>query len=386
MFAGKSVFTQIMAAIHNAQFDRCVHRYGGHHKVSRLRCWDQWLAMGFAQLSYRESLRDIESCLHTRSDLYHLGFRATICRSTLAEANESRDWRIYHDLAQILIRKARKLYVNDPTGLEITESIYAIDATTIDLCLSLFPWARFRKAKAAVKLHTQLDLKGSIPVQIHITDGKTHEVNWLDDIAWEPGSVYLMDRGYLDYGRLFKINQAGAYFVIRAKDNLAHVRHESYPVSGEVRSDQRISFSNFYAQKDYPRQLRRVRIFDPEHDRFLVFLTNNFSLSAETIALLYQNRWKVELFFKWIKQHLRIKAFYGTSENAVCTQIWIAIATYLIVAIKKKELGIEKSLHEILQKISISLFEKVPLYELLTKDHAPNSNVDISNQLLFNDL
>jgi hypothetical protein len=386
MYEGKSVFAQIMTAIHDTQFARCVQRYGGHHKVSRFRCWDQWLAMGFAQLSYRESLRDIENCLRTRSDLYHLGFRAAICRSTLAEANESRDWRIYHDLAQILIRKSRKLYVPDPTGLAITESIYAIDATTIDLCLSLFPWARFRKTKAAIKLHTQLDLKGSIPVQIHITDGKTHEVNWLDEIAWEPGSIYLMDRGYVDFQRLFKIDQAGAFFVIRAKDNLAHTRLESYPVTGDVISDQRISLTNFYAKQDYPRPLRRVRIYDPEHKRFLVFLTNNFSLSAETIALLYKNRWKVELFFKWIKQHLRIKAFYGTSENAVCTQIWIAIATYLIVAIKKKEFGVEKSLHEIRQKISVSLFEKVPLYELFTKEHSPIPDVVFSNQLLFNDL
>lgn len=249
-----------MTSVHAMQFARCVQRYGGHYKGSRFRCWDQWLAMGFAQLSYRESLRDIESCLRTRSDLYHLGFRAAICRSTLAEANESRDWRIYPDLAQSLIGKARKLYANDPTGLEITESIDALDATTIDLCLSVFPWARFRQNKAAIKLHTQLDWKGSIPVQIHISDGKTHAVNWLDDIAWEPGSIDLMDRGYMDFQRLFKIDQAGAFFVIRARDNLAHTRHESYPVTGDVISDQRISLVNFYVKKKYPRPFRRVRI------------------------------------------------------------------------------------------------------------------------------
>lgn len=386
MFEGKTVFTQIMTSIHDTQFDRCVERYKGHYKVQSFRCWDQWLAMGFAQLTFRESLRDIESCLRTRSDLYHLGFRSAMSRSTLAEANESRDWRIYHDIAQILIRKARKLYADDPTGFEITESIYAIDSSTIDLCLSLFPWAKFRKEKGAIKLHTQLDLRGSIPVRIHITDGKVHEVNWLDDLEWERGSIYIMDRGYVDFRRLHKIDQAGAYFVIRAKDNMAYNRHESYPIEEEVRSDQRISLSNYFTKKEYPDQFRRVRVYDPEQKRYTVFLTNNFSLAAKIIALLYKNRWKVEIFFKWIKQHLRIKAFFGTSENAVYTQIWISIATYLIVAIKKKELRIEKSLHEILQKVSINLFEKVPLYELLTKDHSPIQDDLISNQLTFKDL
>jgi Transposase DDE domain/Domain of unknown function (DUF4372) len=386
MFEGKTVFTQIMTSVHDTQFDRIVRQYGGHYKVSSFSCWDQWLAMGFAQLSYRESLRDIESCLRTRADLYHLGFRSSISRSTLAEANLSRDWRIYHDLAHLLIRKARKLYAKDSTGFDITESIYAIDATTIDLCLSLFPWAKFRQTKAAIKLHTQLDLKGPIPVQIHITDGKSHEVNWLDQVQWEQGGIYLMDRGYLDFQRLFRITQAGATFVIRAKDNLAYARQESFPVSGEVKSDQRIGLINFYAKKDYPQSLRRVRIYDPEQKRFLVFLTNNFLLDAATISLLYKNRWKVELFFKWIKQHLRIKAFFGTSENAVHTQIWIAIATYLIVAIKKKELHVDKSLHEMLQKISVNLFEKVPLLQLLTQDHSPISSTHSDNQLIFNDL
>lgn len=386
MHEGKTVFTQLMTSIHNTQFDRCVDKYAGHYKIRHFSCWDQWLAMGFAQLCYRESLRDIESCLRTRPDLYHLGFRSSISRSTLAEANENRNWRIYHDIAQILIRKARHLYIDEPTEFDIKESIYAIDATTIDLCLSLFPWAKFRKTKSAIKLHTQLDLKGSIPIRIDISEGKKHEVNWLDDVEWEQGSIYVMDRGYIDFERLFVAEQAGSFFVIRAKDRLAFGRHESFACSGNVISDQRISLSNYIAKRNYPNRLRRVRIFDPENNRFLIFLTNNFSLSAETIALLYRNRWKVELFFKWIKQHLRIKAFFGTSQNAVHTQIWISIATYVMVAIKKKELKIEKSLHEILQKISINLFEKVSLYELLTKDHSPIIKSEESNQLLFSDL
>ncbi len=370
MHQGKLVFSQVMAHLPLSTFRRCVAAHRGEHKVKDFSCLDQFLAMAFAQLTYRESLRDIEVNLRAQAKrLYHMGFRcSTISRNTLANANATRPWQIYADLAQHLIGIARPLYVNEPLGIDLDATVYAFDATTIDLCLSVYPWAPFRSTKAAVKLHTLLDLRGCIPTFIHITDGKTHEVNVLDDLAIEPGAFYLMDRGYLDFSRLFVIHQAQAFFVTRAKSNTKFKRRYSHPVdraNTSVLCDQTGVLTVFYSSKDYPATLRRVVVRDDAGKR-VTFLTNNFSLSPELIAALYRQRWQVELFFKWIKQHLRIKAFLGTSENAVKTQIWIAVCTYVLIAIVKKRLHLPHSLYEILQILSLTMFETTPINQLLT--------------------
>jgi len=383
------IFAQVMETIHPQQFARCVTHYGGEYKMQSFSCWDQFLCMGFGQLTYRESLRDTVDCLCARQDLlYHLGFRGAIRRSTLADANENRDWRIYATLAQQLIRRARRLYANEPLATELDATVYALDSTTIDLCLSVFPWARFRRTKAAIKLHTLLDLRGPIPTFVYISDGKLHDVNALDEIPIEPGSFYVMDRGYLDFARLYVLHQQGGFFVIRAKNPLRYNRLHSLPVNVTtgVRSDQIITLTVFYSRQGYPERLRRVRFFDAETDRFFVYLTNNFALSALTIALLYKSRWQVELFFKWIKQHLRIKSFFGTSDNAVKTQVWIAICVYVLVAILKKQLNLPGSLHKILQILSVNAFEKVALQELLTQTMPRFQDDENHNQLMLFDL
>ena len=347
MHTGKTLFAQIMEFIPWTSFARIVHRYGGDSRVRTLACTEQFRAMAFAQLTYRESLRDIETCLlANQAKLYSMGFRSPVKRSTLADANEGRDWHIWADLAALLIRRARKLYCNDSFSVDLANTVYALDATTIDLCLSLFPWAPFRTTKAAVKLHTLLDLRGNIPAFIHISDGKTHEVNVLDMLDFEAGAFYVMDRGYLDFGRLFALHQTGAFFVTRAKRGMDARRVYSMPVgrSTGIICDQRIVLNGYYISKDYPEQLRRIRFKDPETGKTLVFLTNNTVLPALTIAALYKSRWQVELFFKWIKQHLRIKRFIGNSENAVKTQIWCAVSTYVLIAIVKKELQLDASL------------------------------------------
>ena len=349
-------------------FTRCVDRYRGNHRVRSFSCLDQYRCMAFAQLTYRESLRDIECCLRAmREKLYHVGIRGKISRSTLADANEKRDWRIYCDFAQVLIHVARRLYADDDFGLELEETVYALDASMIDLCLSLFPWARFRKTKGAIKVHTLLDLRGNIPTFIAITDGKVHEVNILDELIPEFGAIYVMDRGYLDFARLYAINQFPAFFVVRSKHNtrFRRIYSRSIDKSTGLRCDQTVAFTGFYAKKEYPEKLRRIKFFDSEKKRTLNLLTNNFTLPALTIAELYRYRWQIELFFKWIKQHLRIKAFYGTSMNAVKTQIWIAISVYVLVAIVKKKLNLERSLYTILQILSITLFEKMPILQVL---------------------
>lgn len=388
MNTGKTVFSQIMDFLPLHDFRKCVMRYRGDYKVRTLSCLDQFLSMSFAQMTYRESLRDIETCLNTmRNKLYHMGIRGNIARNNLARANENRDWRIYADFAQILIHQARKLYQHEDFGIELDQTVYALDASTIDLCLSLFPWAHFRKTKGAVKLHTLLDLRGPIPAFIEITDGKVHDVNILDILATEPGSFYVMDRGYLDFKRLYTLHQTAAFFVIRAKSNMQSKRLYSHTVdkSTGLQCDQTILLTGYYTAKDYPDKLRRVRYYDSETDKRLVFLTNNFSLPALTIARLYKARWQVELFFKWIKQHLRIKAFYGTSENAVKTQIWIAISTYVLIAIIKKRLDLKISLYTFLQIISVTVFEKMPIYQALQNDSQLNSETQNHNQLsLFN--
>jgi hypothetical protein len=387
MNSGKIVFSQVMEFLPLHEFRKCVKRYDGEYKVKSFSCMDQFLCMAFAQLTYRESLRDIESCLRSmRTRLYHMGIRGKISKSTLADANENRDWHIYADFAQVLIHTARRLYLDDPFGLELKETVYALDATTIDLCLTLFPWARFRKNKAAVKLHTLLDLRGSIPSFIEITDGKVHEVNILDLLVLEPGSFCIMDRGYLDFERLHVLHLSGAYFVVRAKSNLNYRRLYSRPVKKKtgLRSDQTIVLNVYQSAKEYPDHLRLVRFVDEEGRRYS-FLTNNFHLKALIIADLYKERWKVELFFKWIKQHLRIKAFFGTSENAVKTQIWIAISIYVLVAIVKKKLALKKSLYEILQILSVTIFEKDQLFQALMETGHQNHNTKKDNQLmLFN--
>ncbi|OGT88741.1 MAG: transposase [Gammaproteobacteria bacterium RIFOXYD12_FULL_61_37] len=363
---------------------RCVARYPGKYPTLTFSHLDQYLCMVFAQLTYRESLRDIETCLRAHSSkLYHLGIRGGIARSTLADANEKRDWRIYQDFALALIQVARRLYAEDSFGLELQQTVYALDSTTIDLCLALFPWARFRKRKGAVKLHTLLDLRGSIPTFIHISDGKLHDVNILDQIAFEAGSFYVMDRGYIDFGRLHALHQAQAFFVTRAKSNLQYRRVYSRPVDKAtgLRCDQTIMLTSIKAAKDYPAPLRRVKFYDAEHDKLLVFLTNNFDLPALTIAQLYRCRWQVELFFKWIKQHLRIKAFFGTSENAVKTQVWIAISAYVLVAIVKKRLHTEASLYTILQVLSLTLFEKNSLCQLVGDTENMTQTMINTNQL-----
>ena len=370
MYTGKLVFAQLMEHLPLHMFRRCVAKYAGTYPTLTFSHLDQYLCMVFAQLTYRESLRDIETCLRAQSSkLYHLGIRGGIARSTLADANESRDWRIYQDFAYSLIHIARRLYAEDGFGVELKQTAYALDSTTIDLCLALFPWARFRKKKAAVKLHTLLDLRGNIPAFIHISDGKLHDVNVLDQMMFEAGSFYVMDRGYVDFARLYALHQAQAFFVIRAKSNLQYRRVYSHPIdkSTGLRCDQTILLTGAKTSQDYPILLRRVKFYDVEHDRLLVFLTNNFDLPALAIAQLYRRRWQVELFFKWIKQHLRIKAFFGTSENAVKTQVWIAISAYVLVAIIKKRLKSDASLYTILQILSLTLFDKIPLIQLLTE-------------------
>jgi len=364
MYAGKTLFAQLMDFLPWTTFTRIVERYGGNYRVRTLSCADQFRIMAFAQLTYREGLRDIEACLAMQSaKLYHMGIRKPAKRSTLADANEKRDWRIYADFAQRLIAQARKLYAEDDFGLDLFDTVYALDSTTIDLCLSVFPWASFRSTKAAVKMHTLLDLRGNIPSFIHISDGKLHDVNVLDLIIPEAGAIYIMDRGYLDFDRLFMLDQAGAFFVTRAKSNLQVKRRYSHRVDRAtgLDCDQTVILTGFYSLKDYEKPLRRIRFKDPETGKPLVFLTNNFSLPALTITELYRCRWQVELFFKWIKQHLRIKKFYGTSENAVKTQIWIAVSVYVLVAIVKKRLNLDASLYTLLQIFSVTLFEKIPL-------------------------
>ena len=369
MYAGKLVFSQVMEHLPLHTFRRCVARYNGEHKVKHFSCLDQYLSMAFAQLTFRESLRDIEACLRAQSSkLYHLGIRSTVARNTLANANAVRDWRIYCDFAQSLITIARRLYANEPFGVDLGETVYALDATTIDLCLSVFPWAPFRSTKAAIKLHTLLDLRGNIPSFLFISDGKFHEVNILDQLLPEPGAFYIMDRGYIDFERLGRLSNAGSFFVTRAKSNLRVQRRYSHQVDKHTGliCDQTVVLTVFYSRKSFDQPLRRIRFKDPETQKTLVFLTNNFALPALTITQLYRCRWQIELFFKWIKQHLRIKAFFGTSENAVKTQIWIAVSVYVLIAIVKKRLELSASLYEILQILSLTMFERTPLNQLLT--------------------
>jgi Domain of unknown function (DUF4372)/Transposase DDE domain len=388
MNQGKTLFAQVMEFVPWTSFARIVTRYGGDSGVRSLPCTEQFRAMAFAQLTYRESLRDIEACLlANQTKLYGMGFRAPVKRSTLADANERRDWRIWADLAALLIKRARRLYCNDSFGVELDSTVYALDATTIDLCLSLFPWAPFRSTKAAVKLHTLLDLRGNIPTFIHISDGITHEISVLDMLTAEAGAFYVMDRGYLDFGRLFAMHQAGAFFVTRAKRGMDAHRVYSMPIDRNtgIICDQRIVLDGFYVAKDYPEQLRRIRFKDPDSGKTLVFLTNNTALPALTIAALYKSRWQVELFFKWIKQHLRIKRFIGTSENAVKTQIWCAVATYVLIAIMKRELQLEASLYTMLQILSVSVFEKTPISAAVYGDSLLQEQAAFGNQLnLFN--
>lgn len=386
MFTGQFVLAQLLDCIHPQQFHRCVARYRGDYKVQHFSCWQQFVCLVFAQLTWRESLRDIEACLNARADqLYHLGLREPVRRSTLADALAARDWRIFADLAQHLIAQARQLYANEPLALDLTQTIYALDASIIDLCLSVYPWARFDLQRSGLKLHTQLELHSHLPAQILVSLATFQEVLWLDQLCYEPGAFYLMDRAYVDWRRLYAIEQARAWFVVRAKKTLRYCRLHSQPVerASGLRSDQLISLQGFYAAKDYPDKLRRVRFYDAAHRRGLVFLTNHFGLPALTVAQLYQQRWQVELFFRWLKQHLRIKAFYGTSANAVRTQLWVAVCVYALVALLKKRLGIDATLYEILQILSVSLFEKTPVGQLFQAFHSQNDTPDSSNQLLL---
>ena len=381
-----TVFSQLMKFLPEYQFKKCVQRYKGNYRVRAFTCMDQFLTMSFAQLTYRESLRDIEVCLNSQKNkLYHMGIKVNISRSTLAYTNENRDWRIYADFAQVLINIARPLYSKESFGVELSNIVYALDSSTIDLCLSVFSWAKFRKRKAAIKLHTLLDLRGNIPVFIRITDGKVHDVNILDDLIIEPGAIYIMDRGYLDFTRLNKINLSSAFFVTRAKKNtqLRRLYSRTVDKSTGLRCDQTVILTIKKSAKEYPEKLRRIKYYDSENKKQLIFLTNNFILSALTIAHLYKCRWQVELFFKWIKQHLRIKAFYGTSENAVKTQIWIAISTYVLVAIIKKQLKLGISLYTILQILSVNLFERSPILQVLSDINEQNkiTNHDIQLNL-----
>ena len=388
MNQGKLVFAQITQHLPLTTFRRSEPRNGGEHKVKSFSCLDQYLCMAFAQLTFRESLRDIEACLRAQfGKLYHMGIRARISRSTLADANEVRDWRIYAEFAQRLIGIARGLYIDEPFGVELKETVYALDSTTIDLCLSVFAWAPFRSTKAAIKLHTLLDLRGNIPSFIHISDGKWHDVNVLDYLLPEPGAFYVMDRGYLDFARLHRFHEAGSFFVTRAKSNLKAQRRYSHPVdrSTGLICDQTVTLTVFYSRQGFEAPLRRIRFKDPQTSKTLVFLTNNFALPALTITQLYRQRWQIELFFKWIKQHLRIKAFFGTSENAVKTQVWIAVSVYVLVAIVKKRLNISASLYEMLQILSLTMFEQMPLDQLLSKNVSDQNTPDSMNQLnLFN--
>jgi transposase len=386
MNLGQTVFSQLIKHLPHKEFQKCVARYRSDHYLKSFSCWDQFLAMGFAQLTYRESLRDIEACLRSmQSKLYHMGFRGKVSRSTLADANELRDWRIYADFAQVLIGIARPLYADDPLGVELDQNLYALDSTTIDLCLSLFPWARFRRHKAAVKMHTLLDLHGSIPTFIRITEGKTHDVNILDQIIPEAGSFYVMDRGYVDFERLYLFTRCSAFFVVRSKENILLGRRYSHPVdrSSGVRSDHTVILTASESVKVYPDALRRVTYFDLQNQKRLKFLTNNFLLPALTIAKIYKSRWMVELFFKFIKQHLRIKSFYGTSENAVKTQIWIAVSIYVLVAIVRKRLRLEVSSYQILQILSLTLFEKMPILQALEAIDSQNELGGDPNQLIL---
>jgi hypothetical protein len=384
MNEGRTVFAQLMEHAPHHQFRRCVERYKGNARVRRFRCWDQFLCMAFGQLTYRESLRDIEVCLRAlEGKLYHMGIRARVSRNTLAVANEKRDWRIYAEFAQILIHEARRLYVDEPFLGDLAETVYALDSTTVDLCLSLFPWARFRTTKAAVKLHTLLDLRGSIPSFIWITEGRVHDLKILDDLIPEPGSIYVMDRGYLDFARLYVFSQAQASFVVRAKKNLRFQRRYSRPVdrSTGLVCDQTVLLVIPRSLAGYPDPLRRVRYRDPETGKGIAIISNNFTLPALTLVEIYRGRWQVELFFKWIKQHLRIKSFYGVSANAVKTQIWIAISTYVLVAILKKRLGIEHSLYTILQILSVSAFEKIELSQAFSSTIGATADNASPNQL-----
>jgi transposase len=388
MNAGRTVFSQLIEFLPHQEFQKCVGRYAGDRYLKNLSCWDQYLALAFAQLTYRESLRDIEACLGSVSGkLYHMGFRGKVARSTLADANELRDWRIYADFAQVLIGIARPLYAHDPIGVDLDQSLYALDSTTIDLCLLLFPWAKFRTHKAAVKMHTLLDLHGNIPTFIRITDGKVHDVNILDEIMPEAGAFYVMDRGYIDFERLFVLTLSSAFFVVRTKSNVLLERRYSHAVdkSTGVRSDQTVILSSFQSASAYSDPLRRVSYYDAVTGKRLKFLTNNFALPALTIAQIYKSRWQVELFFKWIKQHLRIKKFYGTSENAVKTQIWIAVSVYVLVAIVRKRLGLEASLYQILQILSLTIFEKTPVLRALHAFDSCNDLPDPGNQLILFD-
>ncbi len=388
MYDGRFVFAQLMDFLPRHQFNKCVQRYQGNRRVRSFSCYDQWLCMAFAQLAYRERLRDIITCLKVlESKLFHVGIRGSVSRSTLADANEKRDWRIYADLAQVLISEAKGLYANEDFGVDLDNTVYALDASTIDLSLSLFPWARFRKKKGAVKLHTLLNLRGNIPEFIHISDGKLHDVNVLDILIPEVGSIYVMDRGYVDFARLFSLHQALAYFVTRAKSNFKCRRRYSRPIdkSTGLRCDQTVVLTGIRSKDDYPQPMRRIVYYNEETEKRFVFLTNNFALPALTIAQLYKSRWKIELFFKWIKQHLRIKAFYGTSQNAVKTQIWSAICVYVLVAIVKKKLGLDQSLYTILQILSMSLFEKPLILQAFSKYDGTIKNSNSCNQLeLFN--
>jgi Domain of unknown function (DUF4372)/Transposase DDE domain len=387
MHTGKLVFAQLTGHLPLTTFRRCVARYDGDHKVKSFSCLDQYLCMAFAQLTYRESLRDIEACLRAQqSKLYHMGIKSRVSRSTLADANESRDWRIYADFAQSLIAIARRLYATEPFGVDLNDTVYALDASTIDLCLSVFPWAPFRSTKAAIKLHTLLDLRGNIPSFLHISDGKLHDVNVLDLLLPEPGAFYIMDRGYIDFDRLYQLHEAKCFFVTRAKSNLKAQRRYSHPVdrSTGLICDQTIVLTGFYSKQDFDTPLRRVRFKDPTTGKCFVFLTNHFTLPALTITELYRCRWQIELFFKWVKQHLRIKVFYGTTENAVKTQIWIAVSVY-VLAIVKKRLNLSPSLYEILQILSLTMFERIPLDQLLSKIVTEEIYWVSSNQLnLFN--
>jgi hypothetical protein len=386
---GRTVFTQVMAHLPTYEFQKCVNRYGGDHRDHGFSCWDQFLCLSFAQLTYRESLRDIEACLRSVQDkLYHMGFRGRVSRSTLSDANEQHDWRIYADFAQVLIATARPMYSHESLGFDLDSTVYALDSTTIDLCLSVFPWARFRSSKGAVKMHTLLDLRGAIPTFIKVSDGKHPDVKVLDEIVPEAGSFYVMDRGYLDFQRLHLLHGCGAFFVTRTKSGVLLGRRYSRAVDSAtgLRSDHTVVLTSAASSQHYPDPLRRVRFHDDEHNRTLVLLTNNFDLPALTIARLYKSRWQVELFFKWIKQHLRIKAFYGNSENAVKTQIWIAISVYVLVAILKKRLSMDATLYQILQVLSVTLFEKTPILRAFDDTHSQEKLGRFSNQLNLLDL
>ncbi len=389
MFEGQFVFSQLLEFLPRREFNACISKYGGNRRLRGFSCRDQFLCLGFAQLTYRESLRDIETSLRSLgSKLYHVGLRGKVSRSTLADASRTHDWRIFADFAQVLIRRARQLYAAEPLSVELKRTVYALDSTTIDLCLSLFPWAPFRRHKAAIKLHTLLDLRGNIPCFIHISHGKMHDVTALDYLTIEPGAFYVMDRGYVDFLRLYRLEQASAFFVTRGKKNMAYTRRARREVDQTtgLRSDQTIVLSGPKSSRLYPDPLRKIAFCDPDTSRRLVFLTNNFTLPALTIAQLYKSRWQVELFFKWIKQHLRIKTFYGNTDNAVKTQIWIAISIYVLVAIVKKELGIDRSLYEILQILSLTLFEKTPIFQHLTASNIQNPEITFPNQRTLFDL